>query len=69
MGEQKLNSDNQEKPSLLTIPDVAARLKASKRTVSRIIKSGELESIKIRGCRRILPESYDAFIESKRSSR
>jgi excisionase family DNA binding protein len=49
--------------SLLNTQQVAERLNVSRRTVDTLIHSGEIASIKIRGCRRILPEALDAYIE------
>ena len=48
---------------LLTVPEVAARLRLSKSTVWRLVYSGELESVKRGRSRRITPEAVGAYKE------
>jgi excisionase family DNA binding protein len=51
---------------LLTVKEVAARLKVSAVTVGRLIKRGELESVKVGALRRIAPEAVIAYKERLR---
>lgn len=46
---------------LLEVPDVAARLKVSEKTVRRLVASGELLSVKIGARRLIAPEDVIAY--------
>lgn len=46
---------------LLEVPEVAARLRISEKTVRRLIASGELESVKIGSRRLIAPEQVIAY--------
>ena len=50
-------------PPLLRIRDVATYLGFSDKTVRRLIDSGKLESVKIRGFRMVRPSSLAALIE------
>jgi len=52
---------------LLTVKEVAARLRVSATTVWRLVASGDLESVKIGAARRIAPEAVIAYKESLRS--
>jgi excisionase family DNA binding protein len=49
---------------LLTIKDTAAILAVSTRTVSRLVASGELESIRIGGARRIRSGALEKYINT-----
>jgi len=49
---------------LLTIEDVAARLRVSERKVSSLVAEGKLRAIKIGSCLRFDPEAVDAYIRS-----
>jgi len=46
---------------LLTLSDAAELMTCSERTVRRLILSGELEALKIRGALRVTPESLELF--------
>ncbi|MCQ4044641.1 helix-turn-helix domain-containing protein [Streptantibioticus rubrisoli] len=48
-------------PEGLTVPEVMAALRLSRSTVYDLIRSRELESFKVRRCRRIAPESLRAY--------
>ncbi len=48
---------------LLLLPEVAAFLRVSVKTVRRIIDEGKLRSIKVRGARRIWLSDLKAFLE------
>ena len=50
---------------LLTIKDTAAVLAVSPRTVARLVASGELESVRIRGARRIPPAALKRYVDSR----
>lgn len=47
---------------LLTVDEVAARLRVSRWTVYRLMKERELTSVKVRGCRRVTPDSVNTYI-------
>lgn len=46
-----------ESLDLLTVNEVCARLRLSVATVRRLIRSGELESVKVGASRRVAPEA------------
>lgn len=46
---------------LLTVKEVAARLRVSEKTVARLARSGELESVKLGALRRYAPEAVIAY--------
>ena len=50
--------------ALLTVDDVCARLRLSRRTVYKLIEAGELPSITIGTSRRFASSAVDAFIRS-----
>jgi excisionase family DNA binding protein len=47
---------------LLTVEQVADKLSVGRTTVYELISSGELPSITIRRCRRVLPSDLNAYI-------
>lgn len=50
--------------ALLVTPEVAAnRLSVGRSKVYELIRTGELPSIKIGGCRRITTEALEAFVQ------
>lgn len=49
---------------LLTVPEVARRLRKGKSTVWRMVYSGELPSVKSGRSRRITPEAVAAYKDS-----
>lgn len=51
--------------SLLTVPQAAAVLGVSRSTIYRLIDSGALETLQIRGCRRIRPVQIERFIDAQ----
>lgn len=54
---------------LLRVPQVAKRLGVSQPTVWRLIKSGELDSIKVSArSRRIAPEVVEAYLKERSTS-
>ena len=55
------------RPLLLTVPDVAGELRCSPRTVYQLLYDGVLESVKVRGSRRIPSSALDRYIESLRA--
>lgn len=52
------------RPILQTVPDVASELRCSPRTVYQLIYDGVLESVKVRGSRRIPTAALDRYVES-----
>ena len=61
-----------KKPKLLTIPEVAKRLKISRRTVYRYIEKGQLKTIKISQSplyliHRITEKSLNQFIKKHKT--
>lgn len=63
-----LNGDAGESvtPELLTTKEAAARLRCSERTVFKLMRNGDLESIKLLGSRRIPDDAIAACIERLR---
>jgi len=57
----------EEALDLLTVREVAQRLRVSQTTVWRLVASGELESVKIGAARRIPPEAVLAYKAKLRS--
>lgn len=51
---------------MLTIDDIAQRLKVHPQTVYRWIYAGKLKAVKISGIVRITEEAYENFIEGKK---
>lgn len=49
-------------PSLMTVPDVVARLCVSRAKVYELMASGELRSVRVGGSRRIRSVDLDRFI-------
>lgn len=58
----QVRSDDQPHETLLTIPEVALRLKCSERTVWRLIKDEELPSVFFRKLRRVKEKAVDELI-------
>ena len=50
--------------SLITIPDVMERLKIGRTMTDRLIRSGELPSVKLGRERRVSATALDAFINT-----
>ena len=48
--------------ALLTVPEVCRVLKLGRTTVNGLIRTGELESVTVRRCRRVTPEAVTAFV-------
>ena len=61
-------SNDQDLYRALTIKQVAERLSVSRPTVESWIKKGELESLELGGCRRILLADLDVFIAIRRKT-
>ena len=49
---------------MLTVEEIAQKLKVSERTVYRWIAEGKLKSLKIQGIIRITEKDYQQFIKS-----
>ena len=52
-------------PMLLTIPESAASLRVSRSTIYRLIAEGQIETISVRGVRRVRPEALKRFIDNQ----
>ncbi len=52
---------------LLKVADVMERLQLGKSKVFELLATGELESLKIDGARRVPEEAVDDFIEKRRA--
>jgi len=50
---------------MLTLDEVAAKLRVSKKTVEREIRDGRLAAVKIRSRRRVTPESLARYIATQ----
>ncbi|MFI7670829.1 helix-turn-helix domain-containing protein [Nocardia sp. NPDC049526] len=46
----------------MTVQAVADELMVSRYTVYQLIWSGDVQSVKVRGCRRIVRQSFDAYV-------
>ena len=55
--------DNQQKAKMLTVKEVADRLKVSRFTVYRWINKGRLKALRIDGILRVEEEAYNELIE------
>ena len=50
---------------LFTIPECSTSLRVSRSTIYRLIESGDIETITIRGLKRIRPSALQRFIENQ----
>ena len=50
---------------LFTIPESAAALRISRSTIYRLISSGDIETITVRGLQRIRPIALQRFVEKQ----
>ena len=53
---------------LFTIPESAASLRISRSTLYRLIASGDIETITVRGLQRIRPIALQRFVEKQERS-
>lgn len=53
---------NEAPQRLLTVKDVAASTRLSETTVKKLIRCGDLESLKIGACRRVPADALDAYL-------
>ena len=53
---------------LFTIPESAAALRISRSTLYRLIASGDIETITVRGLQRIRPIALQRFVEKQERS-
>jgi excisionase family DNA binding protein len=58
-------AQNQARPQLLTVSEVAEMLRVSDMTVYRLIKAGELRALQIGKSYRLREEDVDAFLSSR----
>lgn len=49
-------------PNLLTVDEVAPRIRASIYTVRRLIKEGRLDAVKVRGVWRVTPAAVERLL-------
>jgi excisionase family DNA binding protein len=47
---------------LMKIREVASRLQVSPRTVYRLISSGDIRAVKVRGSTRVHPQTLEAYV-------
>jgi excisionase family DNA binding protein len=52
---------------LYTVEEVAEMLSVSRHTIYKLFKDGELESVKVRGARRVLAEALEAYVAGIRA--
>lgn len=50
---------------LLTLEEVQRRLAVGRTTVYRLIRAGDLPTVKIRGSRRVREQDLEAFVEGR----
>jgi excisionase family DNA binding protein len=62
MSEKSGIGNNADCEALLSVSEAAAMLNVSKRTIWRMIASGELEAVHVRGCTRILRGSVEKYL-------
>jgi excisionase family DNA binding protein len=55
----------QNQSLLFTIPESAAALRISRSTIYRLISSGDIETITVRGLQRIRPIALERFVENQ----
>ena len=58
-------AQNQARPQLLTVSEVAESLRVSDMTVYRLIKAGDLRALQIGKSYRLREEDVDAFLSSR----
>jgi excisionase family DNA binding protein len=58
-------AQNQARPQLLTVSEVAEMLRVSDMTVYRLIKAGDLRALQIGKSYRLREEDVDAFLSSR----
>lgn len=64
MTNQFTNGNKEMPESLYAVPDLMKYLGMSRPTIYRYIRTGQLESIKIGGSRRVTESALQRFIES-----
>lgn len=52
-------------PELMTYSAAAKQFSVSHRTISRMVKKGELKTVSVRGAKRILADSVNKFIKAR----
>ena len=55
---------NLERPRYLTVAEVAAQLRVSTMTVYRLLKAGQLASVRVGKSYRVLEEDVDRYLAS-----
>jgi excisionase family DNA binding protein len=58
-------AQDQARPGLLTVAEVAAMLRVSEMTIYRLIKSGELRALQIGKSYRLREDDVDAFLAAR----
>jgi excisionase family DNA binding protein len=58
-------AQDQARPSLLTVAEVAEMLRVSEMTIYRLIKAGELRALQIGKSYRLREDDVDAFLAAR----
>jgi excisionase family DNA binding protein len=58
-------AQEQARPGLLTVAEVAAMLRVSEMTIYRLIKAGELRALQIGKSYRLREDDVDAFLAAR----
>jgi len=58
-------AQDQARPGLLTVAEVAGMLRVSEMTIYRLIKAGELRALKIGKSYRLREDDVDAFLAAR----
>jgi excisionase family DNA binding protein len=58
-------AQDQARPGLLTVAEVAAMLRVSEMTIYRLIKAGELRALQIGKSYRLREDDIDAFLAAR----
>jgi excisionase family DNA binding protein len=58
-------AQDQARPGLLTVAEVAAMLRVSEMTIYRLIKAGELRALQIGKSYRLREDDVDAFLAAR----
>lgn len=54
---------------LLTVDETAARLRTSRKTVRRLLRSGEIEAFRLDGAWRVSKTALNRFLQSRKNTR
>ena len=59
----ELNDNNEQAPHLLKVPEAAAMLGVSSRTIWRMIADGELTARRFRRCTRLMLSQVSSYVK------